>query len=138
MKSKKLSISKNKQYKKSTKHRTKKPPKHSKKKTKSEIKRNRHEKKRKKGNKDKKGRGKKTNKEEKRITTLMNGGGGCGCSASEKKNSMMEYMADLKHDLGVNIQGGGGYTVMPADNQHFSNIVEYNDNNPPEIKELRI
>ena len=125
MKSKKLSRSKNKKYKKSTKHRINKTPKYSKKKTKSEIKKNRREKKR-----------RKVNKEKNKVITLMNGGG-CGCSASEKKNSMMEYMADLKHDLNVNIQGGGGYTVMPADNQHFSNIVEYNDNNPPEIKELR-
>jgi hypothetical protein len=48
MKSLKLSRSKNKQYKKSTKHKTKKTPKHSKKKSKSEIKKIRSKKKRRK------------------------------------------------------------------------------------------
>lgn len=119
MKSLKLSRSKNKQYKKSTKHKTKKTPKHSKKKTKSEIKRRK--------------RVKKKSKEKKKVVTLMNGGG-CGCSAPGKQNSMKTYMQRLNTKL--NIQGGGGYTVMPANHQHFSNIVEYNDNNPPEINSL--
>lgn len=127
MKSQKLSRSKNKQYKKSTKHRNKKTPKLSKKKSRSQIKKNKRVNKR-----------KQKRKEKKKVVTLMNGGGckDCNTSTSENnKNSMKEYMDGLRESL--NIQGGGGYTVSPLNNQHYADIIEYNDNDPPEIEELR-
>lgn len=79
----------------------------------------------------KKNKLKKVKKNKKKSKSVMKGGD-CGCDKT--CSTFKKYMSNLKKDLG---QYGSGYSVMPINNQHYEEYIEYDDNKPPEITKLK-